>query len=77
MDNNWLNDILTWLFTNWLWDFIKFIFWGVVLWWLWFLWFKFYRNKNIKVKKSKIDDSFKWSNEDIDIEDSEIKGSFN
>lgn len=43
---------------------------------LWFIWFKFYKNKNIKVTKSKIEDSFKWTNKNIDIKKSEIKNSF-
>ena len=72
MDNNWLNDILTWLITNWLWDFIKvlfkFLFSGIILWWLWFLLYKSY-NKNIKIlDRTKIKKSFKSKiNQDIEI----------
>lgn len=60
--------ILTWLFVNWLWDFIKFLFWGVILWWLWFLVYQSY-NKNIKIwDKAKIKNSFKSKiNQNIEI----------
>jgi len=78
-----LKDILTWLFTNWLWDFIKviskFLFWGVVLWWLWFLLYKSY-NKNITIwNKSEVAKSFNSkANQDIDIwKWTKIDGSFN
>lgn len=83
MDNNTITDILTWLFTNWLWDFIKvffnFLLWGVVLWWLWFLWYKSY-NKNITIwDKSKVTKSFKSKvNQDIEIwKWAKIDDSFN
>ncbi|MDD2516293.1 MAG: hypothetical protein PHF46_00810 [Candidatus Gracilibacteria bacterium] len=83
MDNNTITDILTGLFTNGLWDFIKvffnFLLGGVVLGGLGFLGYKSY-NKNITIgDKSKVTKSFKSKvNQDIEIgKGAKIDDSFN
>lgn len=61
-------DILTWLFTNWLWDFIKVILWTI----FWWFWHKYYNQIYIEWKKNKITQKWnanfskvKWDNNDI------------
>lgn len=57
MDNNCINDILTWLITNWLWDFIKVIFWAM----LWWFWHKYYNKIYVEWRKNTIKQKWKWN----------------